>query len=106
MPDIAGWRRERLPALPKTAWLEISPDCAYEILSPSTASDARKLKMPRYAVNGVAYCWLVDPTACTLEAFKLHEGQWLLHGSYVGEADLAVKPFDAVTFPLGALWAE
>ena len=106
VPDIAGWRRERMPALPETAWFEISPDWACEILSPSTARDDRMLKMPRYAANGVAYCWLVDPTARTLEAFKLHEGQWLLQASFVGEADVAVEPFDAVTFPLGSLWAE
>ena len=106
VPDIAGWRRERMPALPETAWFEISPDWACEILSPSTARDDRMLKMPRYAANGVAYCWLVDPTARTLEAFKLHEGQWLLQASFVGEADVAVGPFDAVPFPLAALWAE
>ena len=99
MPDIAGWRRERLPALPETAGLEISPDWACEVLSPSTARDDRMLKMPRYAANGVAYCWLVDPTAHTLEAFKLRDGQWLLQASFVGEADVAVEPF-------GALWAE
>ncbi|OGT90911.1 MAG: hypothetical protein A2286_03865 [Gammaproteobacteria bacterium RIFOXYA12_FULL_61_12] len=106
VPDLAGWRRERLPSLPDTAWFELAPDWICEVLSPSTARTDRMLKMPRYAENGVAYCWLVDPTARTLEAFKLSNGQWLLLGSFVDEAEVAAEPFDAVTFPLGALWAE
>jgi len=106
VPDIAGWRRERMPTLPDTAWLELFPDWVCEILSPATARDDRMLKMPRYAANGVAYCWLVDPTARTLEAFKLHDGQWLLQASFVDEADVAAEPFEAVPFPLDALWAE
>jgi Uma2 family endonuclease len=62
--------------------------------------------MPRYAANGIAYCWLVDPAARTLEAFELKDGQWLLQASFVGETDVAVEPFDAVAFPLDLLWAE
>lgn len=106
VPDLAGWRRERLPTLPDTAWFELAPDWVCEVLSPATARVDRMLKMPRYAENGVTYCWLVDPTARTLEAFKLSNGQWLLLGSFVDEADVAVEPFDAVAFPLAALWAE
>jgi hypothetical protein len=48
----------------------------------------------------------LDPTARTLEAFKLHDGQWLLQAGFVDEADVAVEPFEAVPFPLDALWAE
>jgi Uma2 family endonuclease len=106
VPDLAGWRRERLPALPEAAWFELPPDWACEILSPATARVDRMLKMPRYAANGVAYCWLVDPAARTLEAFKLSAGQWLLQGAFVDEAEISVEPFDAIAFPLSALWAD
>ncbi len=106
VPDLAGWRRERLPRLPEAAWFELAPDCVCEVLSPTTARDDRMLKMPRYAANGIGYCWLVDPTARTLEAFKLSDGQWILQASFVDEAEVAVEPFDAVAFPLSALWAE
>jgi len=106
VPDLAGWRRERMPSLPDTAWFELAPDWVCEVLSPSTARTDRMLKMPCYAENGVAYCWLVDPTARTLEAFKLSNGQWLLLGSFVDEAEVAAEPFDAVAFPLSALWAD
>ncbi len=105
VPNLAGWRRERIPALPETPWFELVPDWLCEVLSPATARDDRMLKMPRYAGYGVAYCWLIDPTAWTLEAFRLQGGDWLLQASFVGEAEVAVDPFDAVPFELAALWA-
>jgi len=106
VPDLAGWRRERLPTLPDTAWFELVPDWICEVLSPSTARLDRMQKMPLYAENGVAYCWLVDPISRTLEAFELADGKWLLLASFVDDAEVSVKPFDAVSFPLDALWAE
>ena len=106
VPDLAGWRRGRMPKLPATAWFELAPDWVCEVLSPATARVDRMAKMPRYATNDVAYCWLIDPDARTLEAFKLSDGQWLLLASFVDEADVAAEPFDAVSFPLAALWAQ
>ena len=106
VPDVAGWRRERMPAMPDTAWFELAPDWVCEVLSPATARLDRMSKMPRYAANGVAYCWLVDPTARTLESFKLSEGRWMLLASFVDEGEVAAEPFDAVAFPLEALWPD
>lgn len=75
VPDIAGWQRERMPRLPRDHRFEIAPDWVCEILSPSTAKTDRVIKMPVYAHYGVAYLWLVDPLAHTLEAFALRDGQ-------------------------------
>ena len=36
VPDLAGWRRERMPTLPETAWFELAPDWVCEVLSPGT----------------------------------------------------------------------
>ncbi|HTN89597.1 MAG TPA: Uma2 family endonuclease, partial [Sorangium sp.] len=36
VPDIAGWRRERMPELPETAYFPLAPDWICEVLSPST----------------------------------------------------------------------
>jgi Uma2 family endonuclease len=106
VPDIAGWCRERLPNLPEIAWFEFAPDWVCEVLSPSTARQDRMMKMPCYASNKVSYCWLVDPVARTLEAFKLESKQWILQASFVSEAEVAVEPFDSDAFPLQALWVE
>lgn len=105
VPDLAGWRRERLPALPETAWFELAPDWACEILSPSTAAVDRSLKMPIYAREGVPWLWLVDPDARTLEVYRLGEDRrWTLLEVLHGDQPVRQPPFDAIEFPLGRLW--
>jgi hypothetical protein len=37
VPDLAGWRRERMPAVPNLPWLDLAPDWACEVLSPERA---------------------------------------------------------------------
>ena len=54
VPDLAGWRRERLPALPETAYFELAPDWVCEVLSPGTQAIDRADKMPIYADHGDA----------------------------------------------------
>jgi len=71
VPDLAGWRRERMPNLPKTAWFEMAPDWVCEVLSPATARTDRILKLPRYAAAGIAHCWLIDPEVRKSVPWKL-----------------------------------
>jgi Uma2 family endonuclease len=77
-----------------------------EILSPSTAKKDRILKMPTYAHYGVAYLWLVDPTALTLEAFALEQGRWKVIGLYADQAEANIPPFQEISLLLGELWVE
>ncbi|MCA9575068.1 MAG: Uma2 family endonuclease, partial [Myxococcales bacterium] len=74
VPDLAGWRRERMPELPDVAFFELAPDWVCEVLSPSTAGFDRVKKLPIYAAHGVAHAWLVDPSEKTLEVLELTEG--------------------------------
>ena len=104
VPDLAGWRRERLPALPDEAFMTLAPDWVCEVLSPSTRSRDLVVKRTLYAEAGVAHLWFVDPDARTLEAFALEGGRWVLIAALEGDADVSVPPFDAITFDLGALW--
>ena len=106
VPDLAGWRRERMPRLPDTAWFEIVPDWICEILSPSTARDDRTEKMPLYAAMGVKHAWLVDPNLRTLEAYENLQCRWLLLQTLADDAKVALAPFDAVEWELGVLWAD
>ena len=106
VPDIAGWRRERMPSPPSTPWFELPPDWACEILSPSTARVDRAEKLPIYARHGVRHVWLVDPDLRTLEVFENRGGQWVLLTVLEGGADVSQPPFDAISFGLGGLWAD
>ncbi len=104
VPDLAGWRRERMPALPETAWFELAPDWVCEVLSPATAQQDRVLKMPKYARYGVAHCWLIDPVVRTLEVYQLKDDRWTLLVALRDDDKVRVAPFDAIEFSLGDLW--
>ncbi len=105
VPDIAGWRRQRMPELPDTAWFELVPDWVCEILSPSTSRIDRAVKMPIYSREGIGHLWLVDPDAHTLEVYRLQDdGHWLLLTTLEEDDPVRQPPFEAVSFPLNSLW--
>jgi Uma2 family endonuclease len=104
VPDLAGWRRERMPVLPETAWFDLAPDWVCEVLSPGTARLDRVEKMPIYAAEGVPHLWLVDPLARTLEAYENASGRWVLLGTYADQDKVRIPPFDAVELELDGLW--
>ena len=106
VPDLAGWRRERMPELPETAAFELAPDWVCEVLSPSTVARDRADKVPLYLRERVAFVWLVDPINYTLEAFKLGETAYRLLGTWRGSALVNVEPFEAFELDLSALWAR
>jgi len=104
VPEIAGWRRERLPRLPDTAWIETPPDWVAEVLSPSTERYDRGPKRQIYAAAGVRHLCLVDPRVKLLEAFALDGGRWVLIAALRDDEAVSVPPFDAISFSLGLLW--
>ena len=104
VPDVAGWRCERLPRIPETWDAVIAPDWVCETLSDSTRDLDLNGKRPVYAREGIPHLWLVDPTDRALEAFELHEGQWLQIANAKDDEPVNIRPFDAITFSLGNLW--
>ncbi len=104
VPDLAGWRRPRLPVEPQTAFIETPPDWVCEILSPSTVRLDRGPKRRIYAEAGVGHLWLLDPSDGVLEGFALTGGHWLLVGTIQRGETVALPPFDAVPFPLDTLF--
>ena len=106
VPDLAGWRRQRMPRLPRDHRFQVVSDWVCEILSPSTAKTDRVVKMPVYARYGVPYLWLVDPFAHTLEAFALRDGHWTVIGLFQERDRVTVEPFVEIALALDGLWAE
>lgn len=106
VPDIAGWRRERLTPFPATAYIETPPDWLCEVLSPSTQTIDRTDKLAVYAEFGVKHCWYVDPLARTLEVFELTGGKWLLAAAFKNADPVTAPPFETHTFALDALWVD
>ncbi|MDE0696401.1 MAG: Uma2 family endonuclease [Boseongicola sp.] len=106
VPDLAGWKRETMPEYPDSAFFGIAPDWACEVLSPSTRRIDQNEKRTIYAREGVSHLWFVDPVAKTLEAFELRDGHWVLLVTLADDAPVSLPPFDAISFPLDALWPE
>ena len=105
-PDLCGWRVERMPALPTTAYFELAPDWVCEILSPSTHWIDRMKKLPIFARHGVKHVWLVDPIAQVLEVNTFDE-QHTLRSTRVCQGNVRVRvvPFEAIELDLAALWS-
>ena len=104
VPDLAGWRRDRMPDFPDAAYVTLAPDWVCEVLSPSTRKLDLHGKRPIYAREGVGHLWLLDPADRTLEAFEMREGHWLLIATAKDADPVRIRPFDAITFSLGDLW--
>lgn len=104
VPDIAGWRRERMAVLESRAAFTLAPDWICEVISPHTGRIDRMKKLPIYAKEEIAYAWLVDPIQQTIEAYQLERGRWSLLGTYGGDEKVRIEPFDAIELPLATLW--
>jgi len=104
VPDVAGWRRERLPVLPDGP-LTLAPDWACEVLSPSNRRDDLRIKRPFYARVGVSYLWYVDQEARVLTVSSLQRGQWLEIGTYADKEKFRADPFGELEMNLADWWA-
>ena len=104
VPDVGGWRRERMPEMPHAAFITLAPDWVCEVLSPSTTKLDRTAKLPVYARERVSHVWLVDPLAKTLEIYRLDGDTYRLVGTHTEDKMIRAEPFDAIEIELGALW--
>lgn len=106
VPDLAGWRHERLPKLPRSGDITVPPDWVCEVLSPSTEAHVRVVKIHFYARAGIRYVWLVTPDAQMIEVYRLHGAHYLLLAVH-GEAErVRAEPFEALELALELLWGS
>lgn len=103
-PDVAGWRRERLPNLPSDAAITVVPDWVCEILSPTTRRHNLLIKKPYYASVGVLFHWIVDLEARTVTAYRLENGRWSELRVWGDERDARIEPFEAVALDVASWW--
>nr|BDT37782.1 Uma2 family endonuclease [Myxococcus sp. MH1] len=104
IPDLAGWRRERVPTLPERQWTTV-PDWVCEILSLSTRSYDVRIKRPFYARLGIRHLWLIDLEARTLTVSELREGHWSEVAVHHEHEDLIrVPPFEDLPLRWSWLW--
>jgi Uma2 family endonuclease len=106
VPDLAGWRRERLAVAPNATYLMVAPDWVCEVISPSTERIDRSRKMRIYAREGVAHLWLLDPIVRTLEVLRLENDRWVVLATYSDIEVVRAEPFEAIEIELTSLWPD
>jgi Uma2 family endonuclease len=106
VPDLAGWRRERMPSIPELAFFPLAPDWACEVLSPSTERIDRGRKLRIYADAGVPHLWFVNPVERTLEVMRLRDSVWTILAVHSESDVVRAEPFDAVELELARLWVD
>lgn len=106
VPDLAGWRRERLPALPDQAFLTLAPNWVCEITSASTQRLERGVKMDIYLREQVDHLWLLDPIERFVEVFRRMDRAWVRVGSWAGGPPAPIEPFGAIDLDLDAIWSD
>ncbi len=104
VPDIAGWRREKMASLPEKAYFDLAPDWACEVVSPATEAIDRGRKMEVYAREGMSSLWLVNPVHRTLESYRLVASRWTLLATFVGDQAVKAEPFAAVALDMSRWW--
>ncbi len=104
VPDLSGWRRDRMPVLPNVAAFVQAPDWACEVVSPSTGAIDRGRKMRVYAREQVGHLWLVDPILRTLEVYRLEGERWVVAGTHGGEERVRAEPFETIELDLSRWW--
>lgn len=105
VPDLAGWRKERLPVLPDVSHLEIAPDWVCEILSPSNRSMDYTVKLPRFAHHGIPWVWFIDLKNQKLSAMQLTDGGYQVIAEFSGVETVNAEPFPDLRFDLSELWS-
>ena len=109
VPDLGGWRRERMPDALEDESGEthyaVAPDWVCEVVSTRTEAIDRGSKRRIYRREGVGHLWLLLPESRTLEVYRLEGGAWRELETYEGAATVRAPPFEAAEMDLSVLWA-
>ena len=68
-PDVAFWSLERLPEVPK-GYIELAPDLAVEVVSPSDHFGRLRGKIKEYLDRGVRMIWVIDPEDRSVTVYR------------------------------------
>ena len=104
VPDLAAWRKERMPEYPDAPFFTLAPDWVCEIASPSTSRVDRLKKLPLYGREGVGHAWIIDPPLRTLEILRWHDGHWVIVSTHGDDERVRAEPFEALELELAGLW--
>ena len=81
-------------------WVRGVPDLVVEILSPSTETRDRGIKLKAYGRFGVAEYWIVDPVAQAVEVYRLSPEGLQLAQTFAGDAKVTTPLLPGFSLPV------
>jgi Uma2 family endonuclease len=105
-PDIAGWRRERMPVLPRERPVTVRPDWVCEILSESNRATDTITKLRRFHQSGIPHYWILDPVERTLTVHRHNEAGYVIALRAEADERVRAEPFEAVELHVGLLLGD
>lgn len=105
-PDVCGWRRERVPEMPKSRPVSLRPDWICEILSESNETTDTVKKLRHYHQSGVPHYWILDPRTQSLTVYR-HQPEGYLNVLVALKGEIVrAEPFEALELRVGLLFGE
>ncbi len=105
-PDLAGWRRERVPERPRGSALQSRPDWLCHVIARSSAYEYAAQCMELVQRNGVPFYWVVDVEREILTAHRLVGQNYVLALQATRWQFVRAEPFDAIEIRMGALFGD
>jgi Uma2 family endonuclease len=105
-PDIAGWRRERMPARPTEFPVKTRPDWICEVLSQDNIRNDTIKKFRNYHRFEVPHYWILDPMHETLTVHRWTEAGYLVVVTAERGDRVRAEPFDAVVLDLDDIFDD
>ena len=105
-PDIAGWRRDRVPERPKGRPVRVAPHWVCEVVSTSNAENDLVRKWNLYRKHRVDHYWVADPARAVLTVHRWTESGYLTI-LQAGRGDVVrAEPFEAIEIAVGTLFGD
>jgi Uma2 family endonuclease len=106
-PDVAGWRRERMPQMPTGYPIKLRPDWVCEIMSDGDARRRDGLQKRRiYADHDVPFYWLIDTERTTLTVLTLTDRGYVELLTAARTDRVRAAPFDLTELQVGVLFGD
>lgn len=102
-PDVAGWRRERLPELPDGA-IDIAPDWVCEIPSADRLDHDLKFKAGVYLQQRVPWYWVAHAEGGVVQVLRNTGAEWAVHATFTRGDVARIPPFEEVEIAVGRLF--
>lgn len=106
VPDLAGWRIDRVPEPPRGKPVRLTPDWVCEVLSPSTMRRDLGHKLRTYHCGRVSHYWVAEPIGEVLSVYRWHDTGYVLVLSASPGDVVKAEPFDAIDIDVADLFND